>query len=318
MSSLRLFVRFLVGILAVGFIAINITACATPSKNPEVKRVVKDVSQTARKEEVGPRKRLMILPFLDASDERPTEWRDAAETEFIAALNKTDELIALNSDDLRINPEKFLQSGQYKFDEIAKEAKDLGVTGLLEGKVLDIKVKRKADNVGLFRQMKTTFEAQVRVRIASARNGKELFNTLKTVTIEEANVRVNETVQADKFLAANPEILKNLVSEAFLDFTPQISEAIGKMTWEGRIAGFSGDRIFLNVGRISGLQIGDVLKVSDEGDEIYDPQSGNFIGKVPGRMKGTLEIISYFGQDGAIAVIHSGAGFKENDRVELY
>lgn len=293
-------------------------SCATSRDNPEVKKSVKDVSFAARKEEVGPRKRLMILPFLDESTERSPDWKNAAENDFIKELNKSEDLIALNSDDLKVNPEKSLQGGQYKFEEIAKEAKDLGVSGLLEGKVIDIKVKRKADKVGLFRQMKTTFEAQVRVRIGSARNGKELFNTLKTVTVEEANVRVNESVQADKFLAANPEIMKNLISEAFLDFAPQISEAMGKMTWEGRIAGFSGDRIFLNVGRISGLQVGDVLKVSDEGEDIYDPQSGNFIGKVPGRMKGTLEIISYFGQDGAIAVIHSGAGFKENDRVELY
>jgi hypothetical protein len=35
-------------------------------------------------------------------------------------------------------------------------------------------------------------------------------------------------------------------------------------------------------------------------------------------MKGSLEVISYFGQDGAIAVIHSGSGFKENDRIEMY
>ncbi len=80
----------------------------------------------------------------------------------------------------------------------------------------------------------------------------------------------------------------------------------------------NGDRIFLNVGRISGLQIGDILKVSEEGDEIFDPQTGNYVGKAPGRLKGTLEVVSYFGQDGAISIIHSGAGFRENDRVELY
>ena len=35
-------------------------------------------------------------------------------------------------------------------------------------------------------------------------------------------------------------------------------------------------------------------------------------------MKGTLEVISFFGTDGSIAVIHSGSGFRENDKVELY
>jgi len=80
----------------------------------------------------------------------------------------------------------------------------------------------------------------------------------------------------------------------------------------------NGDRIFLNVGRISGVQVGDLLRVTEEGEEVFDPQTGVFIGKSPGRLKGTLEVTSYFGQDGSIAVLHSGANFKENDRVEQY
>ncbi len=294
-------------------------ACVTTeNQQPTIKKEIKDVSQQARKEDTSPRKRLMVLPFLDTSELRPQSLRDAARTAFIQELNRTGDVIVVDSKDLHVDFSKNLQAGQYKLDEIAKVAKDLGVAALLEGKVEDLKVKRKSDSVGVFRQMKTTFEAQVRVRIASARSGKELFNTLKTVTIEEAGMRVAENTNPDRFFQANPEILENLLKEAFLDFAPQITDAMSKMSWEGRIAGVSGDRIFLNVGRISGLQVGDVLKVSEEGDEIYDPQSGNYIGKVPGRLKGTLEVVSYFGQDGSIAVIHSGAGFKENDRVELY
>lgn len=294
-------------------------ACATePTQQPSIKKEIKDVSYQARKEDTSPRKRLMILPFLDSSEQRPQELRDAARSEFIRELNKTGDVIAVDSQDLRVDFSKNMSNGQYKLEEIAKAAKDLGVSALLEGKVVDLKVKRKSDEVGVFKQVKTTFEAQVRVRIASARSGKDLFNTLKTVTVEESNVRVAENANADRFFQANPEILESLLKESFLDFTPQIIETMDKMSWEGRIAAINGDRVFLNVGRISGLQIGDILKVSDEGDEIYDPQSGNYIGKVPGRLKGTLEVVSYFGQDGSIAIIHSGAGFKENDRIELY
>lgn len=304
--------------LSLLFLSLMTVACATDVERPTIKKEIRDVSMHARKEDASPRKRLMILPFLDSSEVRPQELRDQARTEFIRELNKNGDVIVIDSKDLRMDFSKHLQNGQYKLDEIAKVAKDLGVSALLEGKVVDLKVKRKSDEVGVFRQQKTTFESQVRVRIASARSGKELFNTLKTVTIEESNVRVAENANPDRFFQANPEVLENLLMESFLDFTPQIQETMDKMSWEGRIAAISGDRVFLNVGRISGLQMGDILKVSDEGDEIYDPQSGNYIGKVPGRLKGTLEVVSYFGQDGSIAIVHSGAGFKENDKVELY
>lgn len=301
------------------FLSLVMIACASaPPESVTTKKRIKDVSFQERKEDASPRKRIMILPFLDSDGSRSQSMRDAARDEFIIDLNKTGDVIAVDSKDLKLDFSKQLANGEYKLAEIAQSAKDLGVSALLEGKIVELKVKNKGDQVGVFRQLKTLFEAQVRVKIVSARSGKELFNTLKTVTVEESNVRVGESVNSDKFFQNNPDILENLVTEAFLDFTPQIIATMEKMTWEGRIAALNGDRIFLNVGKISGIQIGDILKVADEGDEIYDPQSGNYIGKVPGRLKGTLEVVSYFGQDGAIAIVHSGAGFKENDRVELY
>jgi hypothetical protein len=294
-------------------------SCVSGPTGPVVKREVKDVSPIARKsEDAAPRKRLMILPFLDASSQRPQTLRDQARAEVIKELNKTGELIVVDSEDLKVDFSKQIQSGEYNFDQIAKPAATLGVAAVMEGKILELKVRRKSDEVGVFRQLKTTFDCVVRVRIVSARSGKELFNTTKTVTIEESNVRVAEAVDTDRFFKANPEVLQNLVEDSFLEFTSQIVTTMDKLAWEGRIAMVSGDRIFLNVGRLSGLQVGDILKVSDEGEEVFDPQSGNYIGKGPGRLKGTLEVVSYFGQDGSIAVVHSGAGFKENDRIELY
>lgn len=294
-----------------------LTACQTA--RPVTQREIKDVNYKARSDDEAPRKRIMILPFLDSEEGRSaSDLHAEARQQFIQELNRTQALIVVDSKDLNLDLSKHLQGGEYKLDEIAKAAHSLGVSAILEAKVLDLKVRNKSDEVGVFRQMKTVFECRARVRIAAARSGKELFNTIKTVTIEEKNVRVAERVDSDRFFATNPQVLRGLVTETFLDFSNQIVATMDKLSWEGRIAAVSGERIFLNVGRISGLNLGDILKVSDEGNEIYDPQTGNYIGKAPGRLKGTLEVISYFGQDGAIAVVHSGSGFRENDKIELY
>lgn len=301
--------------------ALWLSACASfrGGDGPVIKREVKDIPAQARKsDDSAPRKRLMILPFLDTNSNRPQALRDLARKEVIKELNKGGEVIVVDSGVLKTDPTKSIQSGEYKMDDLAKEAQTMGVSALMEGKIIDLKAQRKSDQVGVFRQMKTIFDCVARVRIFSARSGKEIFNVTKTVTIEESNVRVAENADTDRFLKDNPEILQHLVEDTFLEFAPQIVATMDKLSWEGRIAMVNGDRIFLNVGRISGLQVGDILKVSEEGDEVYDPQSGGFIGKGPGRLKGTLEVVSYFGQDGSIAIVHSGAGFKENDKVELY
>ncbi len=296
-----------------------LSACTTLDRStPSVRREIKDVNYEARKEDASPRKRLMVLPFLDASEARPVQLKEKARNAFIADLNRTGEVIALDSKELNVDLSKMTQAGQYKLPEVAKLAQALGVNAVLEGKILDIRIKRKSDNVGVVRHLSTAFEVVAQVRVVTGRAGREVFNTVKTVTVEEQGVRVAERVETDKFLANNPEMIEVIVKDAFLDFTPQVLASLDKVTWEGRIAAINGDRIYLNVGRVSGLQVGDLLKVTEDGDDVYDPESGGHIGRVPGRLKGTLEVISYFGNDGAIAVIHSGSGFKENDRIELY
>lgn len=298
---------------------ISFLGCASVDRSsPVVRREIKDVSFEARKEDSSPRKRLMVLPFLDISDTRPQELRDRARSAFISDLNRSGEVVALDSKELNVDLGKMKDAGQYKLAEIGKAAQALGVGAVLEGKVVDIRIKRKADNVGVVRNLSTVFEVVAQVRVVTGRGGREVFNTVKTVTVEEHGVRVAERVEADKFLSKNPEMIAVIVKDAFLDFTPQVLASLDKVTWEGRIAAINGDRIYLNVGRISGLQVGDLLKVTEDGDDVYDPESGTHIGRVPGRLKGTLEVISYFGNDGSIAVIHSGSGFKENDRVEIY
>ncbi|WP_373997523.1 hypothetical protein [Bdellovibrio bacteriovorus] len=295
------------------------TACTTmDGAGPSIRRDVKDVNYEARKDDSAPRKRLMVLPFLDAGDKRPSELRERARNAFIMDLNRSGEVIALDSKELNVDLSKMMEGGQYKLPEVAKAAQSLGVTAVLEGKIIDIRIKRKADNVGVVRHMSTAFEVVAQVRVVTGRAAREVFNTVKTVTVEEQGTRVGERVETDKFISNNPDMIQTIVKDAFLDFTPQVLASLDKVSWEGRIAAINGDRIYLNVGRVSGLQVGDLLKVTEDGDDIYDPESGGHIGRVPGRLKGTLEVISYFGNDGAIAIIHSGSGFKENDRVELY
>lgn len=299
--------------------SILLVSCLGKSPAPEASnKKLTSKEQKAASNDAAPRKRLMVLPFLDSNDTHPQSLRDNTRSLFISKLNQTGEFIVLGTNDLKFNPSEEMKSGDYTLNTIGPKAAELGISAVLEGRIMDVKVTRQADPVGLFRQVKTKFEVVVRLRIAIAKSGREIFNTTKTVTLEDAQQRVAESVTTDKLIASSPELVQRLVSDAFLDFEPQIVNALSRLSWEGRVALINGDRVFLNVGKISGVQIGDLLRVTEEGEEVFDPQTGVFIGKSPGRLKGTLEVISYFGQDGAIAILHSGAGFKENDRVEQY
>lgn len=266
----------------------------------------------------GLRYRLLVLPFLDVSTTRPVSFREGGRKRLLVDLNRTGQVIAIGSEDYKSDFKVDPKTLDYDLPAIAKEVGTLGVSGVLEGKVMDFRVQRKSGQVGIIRNLKSAFECVVRVRVISVRGGREVFNLVKTVTIEQADIRVAERIDSDQFIEANPVLTESMIQEAFLEFSPQILKSLEKLQWEGRVAAVQGSRVFLNVGRLSGLKIGDILKVVEEGDDVYDPESGHRIGQVQGRMKGTLEVVSFFGQDGAVTLIHSGANFKENDHVELY
>jgi hypothetical protein len=154
--------------------------------------------------------------------------------------------------------------------------------------------------------------------MVNTKNGSIAINEMRTADVEDSTTRVAERSYSDRMLEDDPKLIESVITEAFKSTVPRIVQSLEKLSWEGRVALVKGDRIYLNAGRISGLMIGDILKVSEEGEDVYDPDTGSLIGKVPGRLKGTIEVISYFGKDGSIGIIHSGSGFRENDRVELY
>jgi hypothetical protein len=92
------------------------------------------------------------------------------------------------------------------------------------------------------------------------------------------------------------------------------------LRWTGREESpkIIGSKVYINAGRKSGINVGDILKVITEGQEIYDPETGALIGVSKGETKGTLEVMDFFGPDGAVTILHSGGTVTEGDFVQLY
>lgn len=283
-----------------------------------LKRTIKDVDLRIGQEDKSPRKRVVVLPFLDRNSEHSIDILAHARIEFINELNKSQEMIALDSSELKMDLSTFIKNGDFDLAAIVQASQNSNASSILEAKVIDIRFKNKIGNDSDRLTKKAAFEIVVKARMMNIRSGQEIYNSVKTVTIEEENTKLPENIPSDIFFGRNPELVELLIKDAFLDFSSKLVEALNQVIWEGRIAALQGERIYLNVGKISGVQVGDILKVVEDGNEVYDPEIGYHIGKVPGKVKGTLEVVGYFGQDGAVSVIHSGAGFKENDRIELY
>lgn len=280
-----------------------------------------DVPFAARNSgEAGPvlRHRIVVLPFLDPSEDRAGHVVTSARSAFVDAMVESERVVLVSPSDLEVNLDTFIKNGEYQMDGILKMAKQIGAEAVVEGKLLDVRIRREGDSVGVFRKLKSTIVSQARLRAFSTRSGKEIYQKVHEFESDEKGIRVLKPTYKDRSYEEDPYLIQAVINQSFIQGGFEILEKLSKLSWQGRVALVNGDRVYLNVGRLSGLEVGDLLKVSDKGEEVFDPETGMSIGAIPGKLKGTLEIISYFGQDGSIAVVHSGAGFKENDQVELY
>ncbi len=290
--------------------------------NPQksgLKRNVIDQDLKKIEEDNELKKRIVVLPFIDRKNQFSKELLRNSQLSFMDSLNTRSDMLALDAGALKLDLAKYLKDSMYDLKSLALDAEAAGVSCLLEGRVINIRFKddpeRSANSEADVNQ---GFEVVVQVRLLSVRTGKELFNTVRTVTLQDERFKIPTHLKNPDFFVNNEEVSELLIKDAFLDFNDKLVDSLKQVQWEGRIAAFNGDRIFLNVGKLSGVQIGDILKVVEDASEIYDTEIGYHLGKVKGKVKGTLEVVDYFGQDGAISVIHSGAGFRENDRIEIY
>ena len=277
---------------------------------------IRDVPFAARGENEVPRSRLMILPFLE--DRPGGERGEVARPAVTRDLQRSGAVVIASADELPTDVRTYLTGGnQYDLARLAKQMAPLGIAAVVEGKVLEVSVRKLGDTLGLIREAKARVTARVRLRVFGGKSGKEILNDERTAEVESTTTFVAQAAD-QRALGDDPDLTRAAILRAFTGGTAAVIAAVEKLGWQGRVARVAGERVFINAGRLTGLQVGDILKVTEDGDDVFDPDTGRFIGTAPGRLKGTVEVHSYFGKDGAIALIHSGAGFRENDHVELY
>ena len=89
----------------------------------------------------------------------------------------------------------------------------------------------------------------------------------------------------------------------------RVGEVVNLTPWYGRIFALEGERVYVNAGRESGIQIGQKLKVYRGG------KSFPGVGFDPGTQVATLEIAGFVGTNGSYGIAKDGQGVQLSDIV---
>ena len=301
---------------------IFLLACLTAACSQRVIRRYSDGRKVQKKplEQMSfIRKRVSLFPLFNESPYGGEDLGVTATEELRKELSRTKEFVV----DSRVGADFFIPSkqiyseGGIKLTQLARKAKLSGINFILYGRIIHAKLREKTDEIGLLRKSVVYSQAKVELRVFDVASNREIFNEILIGNASNKTFRLYMVGKEDR-LDYRQELLRYAVKIAVRRGIPGIVQSSQKMVWTGRVAKIIGPKIYLNAGRNSGVHVGDVMKVVTEGTEIYDPETGALIGVSEGEVKGTLEVIDYFGPDGAIAILHSGGSVVAGDFVQLY
>ena len=271
-----------------------------------------------RKHFSGVKKKIALLPFFNESPFESEDLEVNATEELRMELSRSGEFIVdPSSAKLFGSSKEIYVGGGMKLVQMTRQAKIAGINFILFGRVIDARVREKSDEIGIVRKTKSYTEAKVEIRVFDVNAGKEIYTETLNGYADDSTYRFFAADRED-YLSYRRDLLRYAVRVSVRKSIPKIIELASKLDWVGRVAKIIGSKVYLNAGRESGINIGDILKIITEGTEIYDPETGALIGMSKGDMKGTIEVVDYFGTDGSIAILHSGGQVLEGDFVQLY
>lgn len=264
------------------------------------------------------KKRVALLTIFNESPYGEDDLGIVATEELRGELSRTGEFV-VDPMAAKIfgSSKEIYAGGGSKLVQLARQAKVAGVNFVLFGRITEARVREKNDEIGIVRKTKAYTESKLELKIFDVNSGKEIYSDITRGHADDSSYRFFSSTPEDN-IEYRRDLLRYGVKVAVRKSIPSIMAIAEKLDWIGRVAKIVGNKIYINAGRQSGINIGDVLKVITEGQEIFDPETGALLGMSKGEIKGTLEVIDYFGEDGAIAVLHSGGSVVEGDFVQLY
>ncbi len=285
---------------------------------PVIKRDRESYRPIPRKNFSVIKKRVALLTIFNEAPYGGDDLGVVATEELRMELSKTGDFVIDQMGSKIFGSSKEIYSGGgSKLVQLSRQAKVAGVNFVLFGRITDARIREKNDEIGLVRKTKSYTESKIELRIFDVNSGKEIYTDVIKGSADDSTFRFFVSDNEEN-LNYRRDLLRYGIKVAVRKSIPAILDVSAKLDWIGRVAKIVGNKIYVNAGRQSGINITDILRVITEGQEIFDPETGGLLGVSKGEIKGTLEIIDYFGEDGAIAVLHSGGSVVEGDYVMLY
>lgn len=260
------------------------------------------------------KKKILVLPFINRSQFGGDELPRLQTLDLVSSLGNFSDLTIMESKDLPGAEGLLNDYGDYQTKTIFEKCRANGISAVVMGSIEEIAVVDEGDEIGVLRSRYRTITATVKFQLMDVRSERPLFTKVASADVTDQTTQFFEGRDPASVDAMRARSSVKRATDISLALIPQYAKRIN---WNGRIAKVDVQRYYINAGEASGILKGTILKVFGDGEPVVDHETGDMIGMTAGRFKGTLKVVDFFAPDGAIAILQSGAGFREKDRVEV-
>ncbi|OGP58404.1 MAG: hypothetical protein A2V67_02295 [Deltaproteobacteria bacterium RBG_13_61_14] len=267
----------------------------------------------------GPKKRVGIFEFENKSRYGQNKLSQAATDVMYSELDKAGRFLLYERANLaELEKEhRLIESGRVNPATAARFGELTGIQAVVIGTITQFGIWEEAKDYGVYKKKVEIAEATVDVRVVDVTTGRVIFSDAGTGRTEhelESVLGFGEKASYDETAA------DKALRAALAQFMGRMVKAVDGIAWEGRVAEVDQvggvERVYINAGRRSGMQVGQKVVVQQVIGEITDPVTSEFMGyKTRTLGEGTVEELS--GEDLSIARMNGSPGVKRGDLVVL-
>lgn len=245
------------------------------------------------------KRRVLVLPADDRTNYKTEQLGELATRRLITRLESTGVIIC-------IDPATTNIQGSFTDPANSKILNEVfGVQAVLKSVLSDVytstsKIEGKDENEASFAMSKLSID---------------VFNTDTGLMLKQLSGR-NPVFLSKEKGELSPEKAKIKAIDLAIEMIAEdLMRSILSLDWHARIASIDEGKVYINAGRLSGLEKGKILEVYSEGDKIIDAKTKVPLGTTKGAFKGELEVVELFGVDASWTKSKKGSGFAPTDIV---
>jgi hypothetical protein len=247
------------------------------------------------------KRRVLILPLVDETNYKDEHLSDLATKRLISRLENSGVIISVEAQSLGVKSSPLTSKTLSDLNEL------FGVQAVLKGTLSDVYTTTSRPDV---RDSKE-------ISMAVSRIGVDVLNTETGVLLRQLSARSPFSLSREQGEMSPEKAKMKAIDLAVELLADDILRVLLSLDWHARVAGIDNDKVYINAGRISGLEKGDILEVYAPGDQIVDKTTNLPLGRTKGSFKGELEVLETFGVDAAWGRPKKNVTFAPTDLVYL-